>query len=459
MLIIFTGCNKDKKEYVTETNTPTDSVGSDISMTSVAEKVGVDEELWEETVDDATLKKIYADVIVPDVTGMKVIDVEKVDYTRSESLKEEFLNKITNALLYNYGEGYYIKEEYEAHIDTMERLIQGMEEEGSEADSMYYESYNELLEAYENAPDEYIEISDFSGNEYLFTSPENGLNYVVSFYTNDDNNYGINIELQKKEELVDANGQRVQFNNINYHDFVLPEDNKCIFSEEEAFEKANDFISKFVIGEFELYSTHYIEYCFLRGNIDDYDYTEEEIFVDGYRFTFRRKIDGIWLESYLYSGSDVTSAQAEETYGYVTEGEFLRDVGIYEEISINVSSQGVVSFTYDNPLTVTEVVHDSVNLLSYDKIKQVFLQEIYNKSYYERTSFMYLELTYYLDFNKDTDKLTIIPVWRLSNKDSKEVEKAYDPSYSYVLINAMDGSVINVGEQILEPISKPELNQ
>ncbi len=450
MLILLTGCGKDKVEYVTETNTPTDSVGSDISLSSVAEKMGVDEELWEEAVDDATVKRIYATVNVPEVSGMKVINMEKLDYANSPELKESFITTVTDTPVYCYGEGYYTKEELADNVKYYENIINIRTEAGEVVEQEFYDLYNEAVELYENAPDEYTEITDFSGDEYLFTSDTNGMNYIISFYSNDlIDNYGISMELQNMEDLVEANGQRVRFDSIYYHDYVSPEDNQCTISEEDALGLAEEFIANLGVGEFDLYSTSYSEYFFLRGNVDDYDYTEEERLYDGYCFEFIRTVDGVFCVNHIFAGSELIEEQAREAYGAETDDTFFGPNNMSEKISINVSSQGIVSFNYSNPMTQKEVLYDNVNLLSYDSVKNVFVEEIYEKEYYDMTTFRYLDLTYFVNVDKETDACIMIPVWMLSTKS--QVDSDYDSEYSFVLINAMDGSVINVGEQMMKP--------
>ncbi|MBE5943544.1 MAG: hypothetical protein E7258_01355 [Lachnospiraceae bacterium] len=451
LLILMTGCGKDKVEYVTDTNTPTDSIGSDISMTSVAEKVGVDEELWEEAVDDATVKRIYAEVNVPDVTSMKVINMEKLDYANSPELKESFITTVTDTPVYCYGEGYYIKEELDDDVKYYENIINIRTEAGEVVEQEFYDMYNEAVELYENAPDEYTEITDFSGDEYLFTSDTNGMNYIISFYSNDlIDNYGISMELQNMEDLVEANGQRVRFDSIYYHDYVSPEDNQCTISEEDALVMAEDFVENLGVGEFDLYSTHYLEYTFFRGNIDEYDFTEEEKLYDGYSFKFIRTVDGIFCVNNNFAGEQpIIEEQAREVYGAETDDAFFGPNYLPEGITINVSSKGIVSFHYGCPMTQQETLYDNVNLLSYDSVKNVFIEEIYEKDYYDMTTFRYLELTYFVNVDKETDAHTMVPVWLLYSKS--QVDGDYDPEYSFVLINAMDGSVINVGEQMMKP--------
>lgn len=437
LLILMTGCGKDKVEYVTETNTPTDSVGSDISMRPVAEKVGVDEELWEETVDLATAKKVKAEICVPDVTGMKVIEVETIDYAYDTALKEEFLTAISTGPIYYYGDEYRIKEEYEEDLARYGELLDLEAGTGSYLEQEYYYIYNELLDAYENAPDEYVEIADFSSNTYLVTSKENNLQYVVCF----DEGH-VDMRLLDTRVLVETNGEPITVYTHNNDDIQVSNigENRCTMSQEDAQLMAEKFIEKLGVEEFELFITD--EFL-----IQTFDTAfEEENYYDGYCFTFVRNIDGIITKNIAFGRTNTTSYQGQEiTNEKQTSGiTYYRGRGDY--IMICVNDKGVVDFCYANAHKSVSMT-ENVSLLSYDSIKQAMAEEIYARDYYKFDCFIYMELTYLYYYDYDAKKGSIIPVWVLTNDEATDIKNS---DLSQVIINAIDGSVINMGEQIYE---------
>lgn len=284
MLILLTGCGKeDKVEYVTETNTPTDSIDSDISMDSVADKIGFDEELWEEAVDDSTVKRIYANVTVPDVTGMKVIDVEMLNHQENPEAKENILKAFAEGEIYRFDEGYIPKPYYQADVDYYQSVIDA---NGDNMDEWVLGKYNQLFETYNNAPDDYVVADDYEANSYRIDY--DNINMVVSF--NHFNEYGassnsIMFTLEDTNSLVDEPNKNVMVEYGAGGEY-LSDDNRCTMTVEEAQEKAEDFVTNFNAGDFEVVGTEQIEFNVYYGEIGGYIYTETENYYDGYVFHF-----------------------------------------------------------------------------------------------------------------------------------------------------------------------------
>ncbi len=449
--MLLTGCGKDKVEYVTETNTPTDSVSTDISMDSVAEKVGFDEELWEEAVDDSTVKRIYANVTVPDVTGMKVIDVEMLNHQEDPEAKENVLKAFAEGEIYRFDEGYIPKPYYQADVDYYQSVIDA---NGDNMDEWVLERYNELFEIYNNAPDDYVVADDFEPNSYRIDY--DNLNMLVSFRHYNEygtSNNSIMFTLEDTNSLVEEPNKNVMVEYGAGGEY-LSDDNRCTMTVEEAQEKAEDFVAKFNAGDFEVVGTEQIEFNVYYGELGGYTYTETENYYDGYVFHFFRSIDGVTVDGNIYHATsdavdqalDAAGAELNESYTYTP-------VNSMEQITVFVNDKGVFDATYNSPVEIKEVVADNVNLLSYDNIKNVVIQEMQNKDYYQYVTLRHMELTYFLWHDKINDKYSIVPVWRASD-DSPQTMLYESMFFGYgdthfIVANAMDGSIINVGEQMI----------
>ncbi|MBQ8412493.1 MAG: hypothetical protein IJX12_02665, partial [Lachnospiraceae bacterium] len=148
-----------------------------------------------------------------------------------------------------------------------------------------------------------------------------------------------------------------------------------------------------------------------------------------------------------YLNGNIYSSQVIETLDDTTINYGWAPESSMEEIFIRVNDKGIVAMTYHSPMEITGVNAENVKLLAFDEVKSSIAYVIDEKTYYEYTSFKYLELTYFLYHDKEEDKHCIIPVWRLTDK-TMDLILRNNEKFSYVVINAMDGSVINVGEQI-----------
>ncbi|MBE5943542.1 MAG: hypothetical protein E7258_01345 [Lachnospiraceae bacterium] len=437
--MLLTGCGKDKVEYVTETNTPSDSVSTDISMDSVADKIGFDEELWEETVDDSTVKKICAGITMPDVSGMKVIDVEMLNHSENPELKENVLKAFAEGEIYRLDEGYIPKSCYQGAVDSYQAIIDA---NGNNIDEEYLDYGNELLEIYNQAPDDYVLADNYEPNEYRIDHA--GLNMVVTFEHSEEHNTNeILFLIEYTDDLVDKQDENVtvEFGNGGQY---LTDDNRCTMSVEEAQQKAEEFVEKFNAGDFVVVGIEQIAVYLYHGDV----YTVPESYNDGYIFYFYRDIDGVAVDGNMYDNEDARRQAVESTGSYNTT-----PIRSMEQITVFVNDKGVFGARYSSPLEIKEVVSENVNLLDYENVKTVVVQEMLKNEYHNYVTFRYMELTYFLWYDKENNKYTIIPAWRIS--DDSPQNMLYKSDYfgnvegHAIVVNAMDGSIINVGEQTI----------
>ena len=447
VLLAISGCGRKEVDYSVDDTAENSGGYSDISMDKISEKIGV-EELWEETINADDLKKVYAEVIVPDVTGMKVVDMEAVKYFDSPEDKERFIRSLTSGDIYWYGNDYRIKEDYDWDIASVQALIDYFEAEGGYSDDEYdslVDALTILEEERENAPEDYVSAENFEENDYIIEY--NGIDYWITFSDYTDRTESIYIQPKDYTDFVDKENFNLIFDDVV---ITSSDENRCLMTEEEARQEALDFINNLNIGEFSCVDTKALKYTmYTNSNSQEHiitPSTEQIEYYDGYTFRFLRSIDGINVDGNYYRFSDTYLNQiiVEEVDDIANYLWFPKDC--MEEITIRVNDKGIVNMEYCSPMHITSINAENVNLLSFDKVKAALAYEIDSKDYYGYKTFRYLELTYFNYYDKELNKNCIIPVWRLTDKSFNSM--VGEEEFSYVMINAMDGSVINVGEQI-----------
>ena len=227
VLLAISGCGRKEVDYSVD-NTAENSGGySDISMDKISEKIGV-EELWEETINADDLKKVYAEVIVPDVTGMKVVDMEAVKYFDSPEDKERFIRSLTSGDIYWYGNDYRIKEDYDWDIASVQALIDYFEAEGGYSDDEYdslVDALTILEEERENAPEDYVSAENFEENDYIIEY--NGIDYWITFSDYTDRTESIYIQPKDYTDFVDKENFNLIFDDVV---ITSSDENRCLMT-------------------------------------------------------------------------------------------------------------------------------------------------------------------------------------------------------------------------------------
>lgn len=127
-----------------------------------------------------------------------------------------------------------------------------------------------------------------------------------------------------------------------------------------------------------------------------------------------------------------------------------------ESITFLIDDTGIVNFRWQSPCEIKNTITKNTVLLPFSDISSIFDQMIYVKHAdsrsYEKQDKSTLNITKVklglmrvLEQNKDTG--LIIPVWDFFGSQTSEGSsyKNDDPSYSFLTINAIDGSIINRG--------------
>ncbi len=443
-VLLLSGCTKKKIEYIdNSTSEQLEEYDIDMSNMNLKDKLCVEEE-WIEYIDKDNAINISAEVTVPDVASLKVIEVS--DMLFSEEEKKTLLKGLAVDEIYEYSYAYeeMTKEQLEKQIKDYENQLEILESHfendvGSEAYYTILEDINYLNELYVNAPDKHKIATDFSRETYLinYDSKE----YIVQFPTINVTDYytsngDLSIHIEDYIDVYNENRTGDVYSKLilEPQEIDYLGDNICNITQEEAEENAIDFVDKLQLGKFKVVDKYPL-------SIKCYDENDlSEIVYDGYTFVMYREIDGVCVEGDDW-GSVITHPGAEIDY---TSGNLSYPGYGYDKIIICVNDDGVVRFDYSTPLRIESVLSDDVKLLSYEKIQSIIRTEIISQECYKYNTFKKLELVYYPVKDKNNKgKYTIVPIWLLKSYDYNDIK-------SYVAVNAIDGSVVYINEEFYE---------
>ncbi len=436
IILIVSGCSKEEKKNDTASNT--ESVyASDVIVNAdkLYDVLGA-EDVWKETVSDVNLyAEINVQVEVPDVNNMMVIKTEPKVYTSEE--KKNILLDLTENQVYKYDEEFVPKEDIQLEIDKTEELIEyysGNTQEAKDNREYYEKLLGELNDRYSVAPEDYIVADSCEGNKYLIS--RNDIKYVVEFNSFSD----LNGLAQEKSSiyiyLLDVRNlnEDKQYDVIGVNDWVrddwITEENITTITEEEAKEIAVEFATQIADGNFVVYDSYPLKWY---GR--DMGIITEDYWYDGYVVNLCRTISGVEVDyNQYYNGTyyyDETTGEKTSTNG----GHGL------ERLHICVTTQGVISLSYENPYIVGNTEVGAVEILPFSTVKECIVGELSTGMYYNGEVYKYMDLIYYPIRDYKTNEYLYIPVWRLVD------DKFGWITQKYILINAMDGSIINAVNQ------------
>lgn len=438
----LTGCNKNNDDLISEelNNIEDDVQGnSSASKNKLIDRLGIKEDKWEEqfvTSYNETIT-ISAKVEVPDTDHMSILSMERRLYASAE--RKELVEKICEGReIYAFDDTNPPKWYYESRINYISgeisdvlaakkqnRSLTGEGGQWEETDDAYYENLLSELSSYQEKQQSASEMGDAPGNynalSYMGEGEKDRI--VIYFFTGENENdietiswdrWGINTV---KEDFSITDNYSIIDDDIDYG-------NMCEMSEEEAVWEATEYIQSLGYSDFEMKEIDPLSWE--RIQISE----EADHWTDGYSVTFTRSVDGI-LEDILGYGF----YGANEAFNYYdTFG---------ENITVYINDTGIFHCDIRNSYNIGEIVSSNTLLLSYDQVKGIMKDYLISEDDIGGSMFTNMELIYFL--NKNNENTSLIPVWRLSKK-----ETLYGTDYAnpYVLINAIDGSTIDPADGI-----------
>lgn len=463
----LTGCGEEEKvdysiEGLEESEQP-ESEGGKTGLAQFEEEenwkdkwmVKIGETEWEGQIIDSMMEiNINAPITVPQVKEMSVIEVEEVEFDA------EWKSTVAENI-FDEGQIYYWDVSHLPKNDLRERqnlLVREDEMLISADNSLLYDAGDEILTRYanlqdavdniENAPDTYTTVEEYTVNEYIGTYE--GRMYYLSFSEAAGNNWN---NYRRMRQIVCMVRDLKEVCPEKYKEQENPVcspwmrgawiDNQCEISEEEALEKATEFAEQLGL-DYPVYS---YSRPLLWGRPPEY-VTEESATgdwgIDGYVFYFDLGVDNL---SFVGYGAE------EDYWRFGTKKDQNVLYSMNSQLQVYVTDQGVIRMVANNPMEITGV-SDGVELLPLDTIKGI-MQGTMNEKWdvlslddegYITTADS-MELIYFRVSDKENPgKYSYVPAWRLGNvtRDSALHQVTIRIP---VLINAIDGSFINVDEE------------
>lgn len=430
-LLIAAGCGRQEVSYEDDDITTTDTqtvvnegnVGDGAGGT-LKESLGIGEEWrWSEDIgNDTGIVEVAAELVIPEVSQMYTVEVEKYFYTPEDKKRvlDYFLDSDSvkvNLENVSLPTKEHISEEIASLEDNLEQLKRNGE------DTTYEEARIATLKLQladaPNARDVLEDVGDYEQNYYIGTKKE--IPFSLEFQIDEENNYSA-WTLQAKD---------MSYFNSKGNDDIIPRgngfllnQNLCSMSSEEAVKQAETICEELGIA--------HMKAVWVSDLVWDLGQAEPE--YNGYEIALTRDINGVLVDNGLY-WMDNEDAVAMLQHSYDAES-----------IVIDINDSGVCYMCYEGILTEGSV-GNSVKLLNYEQIKDVFREQIKEPSleYNISTSFC-LELNYVRVVNEDNANVyRYIPAWRLGNVRSGH--NYVQGVIQNIWINAIDGTVIDMEKE------------
>ncbi len=399
-----------------------------------------------------------AKVIVPKVCRMGAATVARADF--DEIQLKNIAEKLFGGNVV-YEEKPYLKSDYQAVIDNAYAYIEELKATGQE--SRIPEIEQEIAYRQEQmlkAPETWDLVEeDFTWEQ------EDGVPRWNIIGENAETDWFYRIYANKMETEYNLGMVRKSKENNNSYSFVektfLPQylseeemnhllaENKCVYSSQQAADLSIEFLQSLGISTENLFVAEIIPVA--------RQVTVTRTFEDGiqgYIVYLGHGVGGVASTKNLnWISQKMSTTQVEGT----NEGKVPYQ---YEELKITVGNDGVEEVQWNNPMEVTQILSEDVELLTFGEIESIIsnrLGDVYanyvlNHFGYDSLSDIRSEHTV-LEIDRivlgmmriqnpdDENNYTLIPVWDVFPKGS--IIEYPNDQYSMLTINAMDGSIVN----------------
>lgn len=332
----------------------------------------------------------------------------------------------------------WTKSRLQEQIDDLEKTIQSIEDVLQEAENnpesnVDIEGFKQMMKEYKEeqagyqeqikqATDEFVEIEDYSGANYIGTY--NAKNYALSFDDTRECSYVL-FSVYNISDVIPEEADSLTYYFAAGSEWIKGAKNHCELTEEEARKQAEEAL--LAIG-WSAPIWKETEFLVWSG--------ENEDVIDGYCFTASLGIDNMAFGDFDSGYEWVLGQSSADLYQGTAE--------------IYINDSGIVYMSVNEPVNVVQIT-ENVSLLSLDTIKGIIRNELSNhpEKYLEdgkKTYFTQLELNYIRIKDDSRERyFSYVPVWRLCHKTgSADYTDGRKISGYPVLINAIDGSVIDI---------------
>ncbi|MCM1158163.1 MAG: DUF6034 family protein [Bacteroidales bacterium] len=448
-LAMLTACGKEKAVYEQEADVSGEVEISEEKEESTEQASSGDESSWTETVstDKGRNIKIQAEITRPETADLSVMEVLEYYYTPEDK------KKIAETLFDSGSqtvdtEKVLSKERLQKEIGEWDEIINLLSEGGREEDGLSEETAAKERTIAENekrrledgiaeAPELSAiaeDVGDYSQDYYKGT--RDGFACYLSFDMDEERNRSSWV-FEVKEDMPKLN----QAGSEEYIDAALVT-NTSSMTKEEAEQKAVALCEEMGISNMVPVMTGSLKW--IGDNPNDSAF-------EGYSITLTRGINGVPADPDNYTGDLYTGNLSDYVY---LDSE--QSIPPYDEESmvIKLTDSGIVYMKYTGILSEGKT-ESEVKVLSLEQIKDSFREQLKGIDS-ELQPFTSMDLIYLRIKNEqDENSYSYIPVWRLDCNNSYS-GFGVSTRWSALMINAMDGSLINPMEQDLFFYTKPE---
>ena len=442
---LLSGCKKDTVDYRIDDEETAGGDNASLLAQFADAKEWKDD--WEGTTEEGGSVNIHVDteIKVPQVDSMSVMELttQKADAAYKEKIIKAVFGDTD---VYYYDDVHLPKELLQKAIDEWKEtkeIYQEIDMDTTEMDEMI----TLCEEALKTASDEYTLATDYEADVYL--GYRNGIAYVLTFYSysTEKGEEILNISLEPQDynevgpEGMDVGAMSGEFYITTGEEPEKTYENPCELTEQEATKMAESFL-----GNIGITGMVHQDTSALMWLSEDFAYSDEsgqegEEVTDGYYVTFALGVDEVTFSDFgeLYEYSNYHSYGDGNSWFLGTP-----------TATVCVTDDGVVSAYVYPVVEITKITQD-VKLLPLENIQNIMRSELTENSsqfltYGTKTqNYDDMELIYFLV--KDKTKAgyySYVPTWRLCR--IQDTPEAY--MSNPVLINAIDGSVINLLEGV-----------
>lgn len=508
MVLFATGCQKAPEDAVVKNKNldkmieqAKETGGGEAELESMAEKY----DTYKNSIENEKLGvtvNIDAQVQIPKTEQMSVLRVKQ------KKIDQQFLEDVMKALnikqpLYDgCVDGMQTKSDIEKEIQRTKVKIAALSK-----DEYYEENKSELefeldslQESYEKAPktvewSKYVSNGKITSVKSMYEKDKNNEFYEWAYDLNKKGDifYGISGEeeenkialyVQNNEERgnclrffsskniygdVCAATLTTNINNISTNEGMWPADRKptsrdVLFAIENAGEISDDYFKQYTnepatITEEQAKQT--AEKFLKDVGLTDYQYSNGGLYCETFYPDEEEKpgCRTVWYFKYLRNidGVPVNNENGSKYSDGYQGSEFVKKEWGGESIDFCINDSGIVTFNYNAPIEITENVVEKSTLKDFEKIKKTF-EKMVVTSYaqnqdngekdtvtikVDKVVLQYMRISEANSF----DTGLLVPVWSFIGTTEYKYEKDYNgiDEHAVLLINAIDGSVIDTG--------------
>lgn len=451
MAMQLCGCGDKKVDYSIDGDSQMSEAGDEAGgseKSALAKKLGVPDscdltfDVGKSGLSTITCKD--ADIKLPDSDRIKKAEfgIASLDAAQIQKIVEGLFDKSQGIQVRK--DGVMTKSELQDMIDQNTRFKEDAAGNGDDSSGAWYDTQ---IETYKKqlaeAPDTLPELENYDDPYCEYVGMNGDHKYSLSFSQTRDSNADAGVFIsfnpstdEENLELEKVDGAEYTYLTESSYGDSIDQDNiqnNCQINEEAAKDSARNFLSSISVEGMECTKIVPLVRVWSNNNGDQLK-TE----VNGYSVSFSRVISG---GSFVMSGLyNVDNLQNSNGYMYDS----------LDYATVYVDDDGVISMYFNIYTAPQSVKEEDVEILGWNDMlekAQTSIAEYYEKykTRYSKVEFNDVTLGY-MPVMEDDGKMYYIPVWAF--KQSEELrDQSSDAEVSQaVLINAMDGSYIDIIE-------------